>query len=119
MLKTLTQKTCPYPFEDEDDAYEMLQFTLSCQVKDLHLTGLLKGALHEDFPLKPKFGTKGIHYPDLFFVNQSKDIIFFIYDDRGCEVIAKDPEILGSLYRKYRNWVEPYEREVHEKKLGL
>lgn len=119
MLKTLTQKTWPYPFEDEENAFEMLQFTLSCQIKDLHMTSLLKGTLHEDFPLKPRFATKGIHYPDLFFVNQSKDVILFIYDDRGCEVLAKDPEILRTLYREYRNWVEPYEREVHEKKLGL
>ncbi|PEJ10508.1 DUF3885 domain-containing protein [Bacillus toyonensis] len=35
----------------------------------------------------------------------------FIYDDRGCEVIAKNKEIIRALYEKYKEWIPDYERE--------
>lgn len=65
------------------------------------------------FPtLYPRLGSKQeISYPDVFFVNATKDIIMFIYDDRGCEVIAKNKEIIRYLYEKYKNWIPCYERE--------
>ena len=50
----------------------------------------IKAVCHEDFTLKPKLGSKSYaYYPDVFFINATKNIIFFIYDDRGCEVVAK------------------------------
>ncbi|HEK9102588.1 DUF3885 domain-containing protein [Bacillus pfraonensis] len=48
---------------------------------------------------------------DVFFINVTKDIIMFIYDDRGCEVIAKNKEMIRDLYIKYREWIPCYERE--------
>ncbi|MEC0327783.1 DUF3885 domain-containing protein, partial [Bacillus subtilis] len=76
--------------------------------RDLHVAELLKAASNEDFPLKPRFGGYSIDYPDVFFVNITKDIIFFIYDDRGCEVIALDFKRIRPLNEKYHNWVEEY-----------
>lgn len=54
---------------------------------------------------------KEISYPDVFFINVTKDIIMFIYDDRGCEVIAKNKEMIRDLYEKYKEWIPDYERE--------
>lgn len=120
ILKQLQMKTYPYPFEtDENEIYEMQQFFLCCKVKDVRIDHLLKGTIHEDFPLKPRFTTDHLHYPDVFFINRSKDIIFFIYDDRGCEVIAKTPEKLRVLYKKYTNWIDPINRQQIENRLGL
>ena len=65
----------------------------------------------KDFPLKPKFGGEYAYYPDVFFINSSKNIIFFIYDDRGCEVIASDLETIQPLYEKYREWIPEYDQE--------
>lgn len=119
-LKKLQVKTYPYPFDnDELDEYEMQQFSLSCKVKDLRIEGLLKGAIHEDFPLKPRFGTDFVHYPDVFFVNTTKDILFFVYDDRGCEVVARKPDRLRPLYKTYYDWVADFDRARIEKGLGL
>ena len=119
-LKQLQVKTYPYPFEvDESGEYEMQQFSLCCKVKDIRVDGLLKGAIHEDFPLKPRFGADSVHYPDIFFVNITKDIILFVYDDRGCEVIARTTHRLRSLYEKYYDWVEDVDRERIEIGLGL
>ncbi|PRT32673.1 DUF3885 domain-containing protein [Bacillus wiedmannii] len=39
----------------------------------------------------------------------------FIYDDRGCEVIAKNKETIRNLYEKYKGWIPDYERESIDK----
>ncbi|EOQ30592.1 DUF3885 domain-containing protein [Bacillus cereus group sp. RP37] len=54
---------------------------------------------------------KEISYPDVFLINATKDIIMFMYDDRGCEVIAKNKETIRNLYEKYKKWILDYERE--------
>ncbi|WP_424162565.1 DUF3885 domain-containing protein [Bacillus amyloliquefaciens] len=106
-LYRIQVKTRPYPFEADDaEEYEMQQFSLLCKRKDLRITQLLKAAAHEDFPLKPRFGGCSVDYPDVFFVNITKDIIFFIYDDRGCEVIALDAGSIRPLYNQYHDWIE-------------
>ncbi|TDU12471.1 DUF3885 domain-containing protein [Bacillus subtilis] len=108
-LNQIMVKTYPYPFEiNKAEEYEMQQFSLLCKPRDLRVTELLKAASNEDFPQKPKFGGYSIDYPDVFFVNITKDIIFFIYDDRGCEVIALDFKRIRHLYEKYHDWVEEY-----------
>jgi len=120
-LKKIKVETHPYPFEAEESAkYEMQQFSLNCKVSDIRVDGLLKSAINKDFPpLKPRFGADYVHYPDVFFVNVTKDIIFFVYDDRGCEVIARETDVLRPLYEKYFDWVEEVDREQIEKGLGL
>ncbi|EEK94781.1 hypothetical protein AT279_13640 [Bacillus cereus] len=35
----------------------------------------------------------------------------FMYNDRGCEVIAKNKEIIRDSYKKYKEWIPDYERE--------
>ena len=66
-----------------------------------------------------RFGGYSIGYPDVFFVNVTKDIIFFIYDDRGCEVIARDVDRIRPLYVKYNDWVEEVDRKRIESGLKL
>ena len=45
---------------------------------------------------------KEISYPDVFLINAKKDIVMFMYDDRGCEVIAKNKEIIRDSYKIQR-----------------
>ncbi|MDQ0216666.1 hypothetical protein J2S13_003140 [Oikeobacillus pervagus] len=99
----LKQETLPYVFdgEEEADQFQTLRFSLKCRKQDIRYYWLIKAICHEDFTLKPKFGSKDCaYYPDVFFINATKDIIFFIYDDRGCEVVAKDKETIRPLYEK-------------------
>ncbi|KIL74389.1 DUF3885 domain-containing protein [Bacillus badius] len=119
MLDRIQVRTYPYPFDlDESTEYEMQQFSLLCKRKDIRVNELLKAASNEDFPLKPKFGGYSINYPDVFFVNMTKDIIFFVYDDRGCEVIAREADLIRSLYKQYYDWVEEADRKRIEDGLG-
>ncbi|WP_002147785.1 DUF3885 domain-containing protein [Bacillus cereus] len=110
----IRQETLPFLFEDEEaDLYCTFQFSLKCLAEDIKYEPLIEAANHEDFPdLRPRLGRKKeISYPDVFFINVTKDIIMFIYDDRGCEVIAKNKEMIRDLYEKYKEWIPDYERE--------
>ncbi|WJE25619.1 DUF3885 domain-containing protein [Bacillus cereus] len=110
----IRQETLPFLFEDEEaDLYCTYQFSLKCFAEDIKYEPLIQAANHEDFPdLRPRLGRKKeISYPDVFFINVTKDIIMFIYDDRGCEVIAKNKEMIRHLYEKYKEWIPDYERE--------
>lgn len=114
----LKQETLPYVFAEEEDAdkHSTSQFYLRCRKQDIKYTLLIKAACNEDFPLKPKLDKReGSYYPDLFFVNVTKNLIFFIYDDRGCEVIARDKESIRSTYEKYYHLVdENYRTEINQ-----
>lgn len=112
----LKQTTLPYIFEDEEDHLEKCttQFSLNCSKKDVQTSLLLKAISHQDFPpAKPRLSNPyGLYEPDVFFVNSTRNLIFYMYDDRGCEVIASDIEMIRQLYTKYRNWVDKHYREA-------
>ena len=105
----LRQVTLPYVFDADEDYYTS-RFSLKCRKQDFKYSLLIKAACNEDFPLKPKYST-GSNYPDVFFINKTKNVIFFIYDDRGCEVIATNKESIYPLYKKYGEWIDEYSRE--------
>lgn len=85
--------------------------SLQCESADIRISSLLKAACNEDFPpLKPRFKEYD-GYPDIFFINKSKDIIFFIYDDRGYEIIAKEPAALDMSTSQLSNY-------TYDKKTG-
>lgn len=113
----IRQETIPFVFEEEADLYCTYQFSLKCFACDIKYMPLIQAANHEDFPgLYPRVGRKKeIFYPDVFLINVTKDIIMFIYDDRGCEVIAKNKETIRNLYEKYKEWIPDYERESIDK----
>ena len=108
-------ETLPYLFDDEEDfdQYDTSRFSLRCRKQDMKYSLIIQAACNEDFPnLKPRFGRKCCsYYPDVFFVNTTKNVIFYIYDDRGCEVIATDKEVIRSLFDKYHDWIAEYNRE--------
>ncbi|OEH92466.1 hypothetical protein BFG57_15840 [Bacillus solimangrovi] len=111
------QEVKPCLFDDEEhEQYISSQYYLKCRKSDINYSLLIKAICNEDFqPLKPRFGRdKGSYYPDVFFVNASKNIILFIYDDRGCEVIAQNKETIRPLYEQYHDWVDDYYREENE-----
>ena len=48
------------------------------------------------------------------FHKRFKKYHFFIYDDRGCEVIANNKETIRPLYNQYKNWLGEYDKEKIE-----
>lgn len=97
--------------------YCTYQFSLKYFAGDIKYKRLIKAANHEDLPgLYPRLGRKKeISYPDVFLINATKDIIMFMYDDRGSEVISKNKETIRNLYEKYKEWIPDYKRESIDK----
>ncbi|MFE8000703.1 DUF3885 domain-containing protein, partial [Bacillus cereus] len=108
----IRQETLPFLFEDEEaDLYCTYQFSLKCLAEDIKYKLLIQAANYEDFSaLYPRFGRKKeISYPNVFLINATKDIVMFMYDNRGSEVIGKNKEIIRDLYKKYKEWILDYE----------
>lgn len=117
---SLKQATLPFILEDDEDSLDKCttQFSLKCRKRDIHSGLLIKAISHQDFPsLKPRLHNPyDLYEPDVFFVNTTRNIIFYMYDDRGCEVIARDAEMLQPLYKKYHNWLdEAYKEEIEQR----
>lgn len=104
----LRQETLPYLFEEEEaEDYCTSQFSLKCRKQDIVYPLLIQAICNQDFPpLKPRISNSSFsNEPNVFFINVTKNIIYFIYDDRGCEVIAKDMETLQPIRMKYKDWM--------------
>ncbi|MBY0029243.1 DUF3885 domain-containing protein [Priestia aryabhattai] len=37
--------------------------------------------------------------------------MYFLYDDRGCDVLASNKESIRFFYEEYNNWILDYDRE--------
>lgn len=87
-------------------------FVLPCKKTDIRYVQLLSAISYEDF-YHPSCILKG--FPrngyDIFFVNLTKKIVYHLYDDRGCDVIAADKENIHSLYQEYNEWILDYDRQ--------
>ncbi|AQU80739.1 MULTISPECIES: DUF3885 domain-containing protein [Planococcus] len=46
----------------------------------------------------------------VYFMNTEKDIVFHMYDDRGCDVFGLNKDTLAPLYHKFRKWILDYNR---------
>jgi len=99
-------------FDDEDEMEEKCssQFSLECSKQDIRYSSLIKAICNQDFPsLKPRLhNPDGLYEPDVFFINVTNNTVFYIYDDRGCEVISRDIETIRPIYEKYTDWVDDY-----------
>lgn len=100
--------------EDGDDYADMVshRFVLTCLKNDIRYNQLLSAISYEDFPhptqILKGFPQNGI---DIYFVNVTKKMIFHLYDDRGCDVIASNKEDLRALYEECNEWILDYDRE--------
>lgn len=117
LKRKLHHRMLPSVFlEDEDgkDYGEMVthRFALSCKKNDIRYKPLLTAISYEDFPhptqILKGFPKNGI---DIYFVNVTRKMIYHLYDDRGCDVIASNKEDLRSIYKDLRKWILNYDRE--------
>lgn len=100
------------------------RYIIPCRKTDLRYAQLLKAIIYEDFqhPSTILKNEQEAGY-DIYFINNSKELIFHLYDDRGCDVLASSKESLHKLYKDYNDWILEYDRkeighlfkgEVHE-----
>ncbi len=46
----------------------------------------------------------------VYFISTEKDLVFHMYDDRGCDIFSLKKETLTPVYHKFRKWILDYNR---------
>lgn len=96
----------PYIYYDDasDDDMYTLRCVISCKIKDINYRKLLKAIGNHDIGIYPKFDG------EVFFVDKNKDIIYYLYDDRGLDIVANKTSTLEPIYKRYNSWILDYDR---------
>ncbi|GAB6442075.1 DUF3885 domain-containing protein [Bacillus luti] len=105
-LFKLQKNTIPYVFpeDDEDGTYKTHRYILKCKISDFKYIPMLKAICNQDMGIKPSIFHK------VYFINLSKNTIFHVYDDRGCDVLATSPDTIRDIYNTYNDWILDYDR---------
>lgn len=110
-LRRLQHENRPYiyPEDDDDGIYRTHRFSLKCCRSDFRYAALLRSICNQDMGIRPS-----IHFP-VYFVNETKGTIYYVYDDRGCDLLGVNPEAIRRVYNEYNNWILDYDRtEIDE-----
>lgn len=91
--------------DDGDLSGISYQHILQCNIESIDYIGILKAIAHKDFAIEPYVSDA------VFFINPYKHIIFFMYDDRGMDLIAESKEALLPMYQKFNSWILSYDKE--------
>lgn len=116
-LNKLQYSLLPSVFEGEAEEWEddhsvIHRFELLCKKSDFKYLQLLKAISYEDFayPSTILKNNQESGY-DIYFINLTKKVIYHLYDDRGCDILAADKETIRFLYDEYNDWILDYDRE--------
>lgn len=91
--------------EDEDDRVRVIIGNI--HVKDIDAPALFRSIANTEMDFSPAL------FARMFFIDQSRNILFYMYDDRGCVVEAQSATQLQPLYEARKSWIlEDYEEKM-------
>ncbi len=97
--------------EDIDEMGNPIQITQEYKIRLLYdrlaiipYKEILKGIANYEQGQQPSISQR------VYFINLNKDIVFHMYDDRGCIVYSNSKDKLTHMYCKYNNWIVDYWR---------
>lgn len=93
---------------DLDDT-KTYRYFIGCKVEEVNYKEIISARLNQSVGIDPYI------LGDLYFVNRSNNTIFYIYDDRGLDVISSSKNELMRIYNKYNEWILEYDREKIDK----
>jgi len=82
------------------------------QLKSIAYKDILKGIGNYEQGREPSIGQS------VYFISTEKDIIFHMYDDRGCDIFSINKDTLLPLYHKYSKWILDYNRVEIDRAFG-
>ena len=94
-------KTAPDKFDEE---VETKEYYLNVKKDDIRFRYLIQAIINKDFAKKPTIDGY------MYILNLTKNTLFHMYDDRGCDVYSFDKKTLLPLYLNYRKWILDYDR---------
>lgn len=94
VLYKLRHTVIPYifPEDNEDEKYKTHRFTLKGKTSEIKYIPLLKAISHQDLGIKPSI------FHSVYFINIERKTILYVYDDRGCDLLAASPESIRYIY---------------------
>ncbi|MCY1119914.1 DUF3885 domain-containing protein [Bacillus safensis] len=109
MRYRLRHELLTYVHPEIEESMKLERFTINCCLRDIRLRPLLHAMCQEDF-FTPNQILKGKLGYEIYLINLSKQMIFHLYDDRGCDLIAAEPECLRPVYEGLQHWLLDYDR---------
>lgn len=103
---------------EPDDKFDIRNIAIIKLTADrLKHKEILTAIGHTDFPPRqPRLDQNGfLTGKEIYFVNNSKKLIFHMYDDRGLDIISADKETLRPICKKHNDWILDYDRERIDK----
>lgn len=100
-LKQLQLAKVNYP--EEEETYS--RFILPVKSKEIRIEKWLEAICNSDMGILPQYR------PPICFINLTKQTIFYVYDDQGCDVLAVERETIEFHYQKYNDWLLDYDRK--------
>jgi hypothetical protein len=82
----------------EDDG-EFTQFAYQSNLARLAYSAIFRGIANVEQGRSPSIGGR------VYLVNTTRNITFYMYDDRGCLIFADRPEKLKRLYIERNSWL--------------
>ncbi|WP_025785374.1 DUF3885 domain-containing protein [Sporosarcina sp. D27] len=111
VLTELRHEVIPDPYEEEEDQRVIHRFSLLCKKGDIRYQQLLQAICYEDFAhpstILKSNPSSGV---EVYFINITRDMIYHLYDDRGCDILAADKNDIRLLYESYNDWILDYDR---------
>lgn len=80
-------------------------YSLLCSLSKVNYGGILTAIGYKDFPSYGEYISDRIH-----FIHPTKKVVFYMYDDRGLDVVSLEVGQLSTLYVDYNNWILDYDR---------
>ena len=89
----------------QEEECHFRQRLLETRVSELDSKKIFEGIANLEQGRSPRINER------IYFVNTSRRIVFYMYDDRGCLIYADFPSRLTDLYREKNDWLVDYYRE--------
>ncbi|MEB1808375.1 MAG: DUF3885 domain-containing protein [Bacillaceae bacterium] len=104
VLKSITSYPIINPYLEEDEPEEdrkANRMILKCRKKDLNKNMIRKYLDSE--------------VAELFFININKELIYYIYDSRGSDLVSAKSKTIQPYYERFNDRVLDYDREKIDK----
>lgn len=113
MLTGVRHEVIPDSLEEEEDQRVIHRFSLCCKKGDIRYQQLLQAICYEDFAHPSKIlksnPSSGV---EVYFINVTRSMIYHLYDDCGCDILAANKNDIRFLYETYNDWILDYDRKV-------
>ena len=83
-----------------------IQKIFKIDLTSVNYVNILRGTANLEMGLSPAISD------NVYFINKSKKIVFYMYDDRGCMVYSSGIESIRFLYDDFYEWLVEYHIEI-------